>query len=436
MSNVSPRSIPKARGGTLTDHYPPPPTIRRRDSCRLCGGKTLDLVLSLEPTPPANAFVTLAEADKEQARFPLDVFFCEDCFHVQLLDVLDPKVLFENYVYVSGTSPLFVKHFEDYAADVMARLSPRQSGLAVDIGSNDGTLLGFFKKAGMKVLGIDPARDIAEKATACGIETINDFFSASVAEKILANHGPAAVITANNVFAHIDDLAGISEGISSLLSDDGLFVFEVSYLVDVFEKTLFDTIYHEHLAYHSVRPLISFFDKHGMELIEAGRIESHGGSLRGMAQKKGGPRPVGNSVARAVAAEVKLGLDKAETLRAFADRIDTRKAQLSALLAGLKAEGKSIAGFGAPAKATTLMYHFGIGPEVIDFIVDDSPLKQNLLTPGMHIPVVGPQTVDERKPDALVILAWNFAGPIMANNAAFHDRGGRFIIPLPEVRMI
>ncbi len=378
----------------------------------------------------------MAEADKEQALFPLDVFFCEDCFHVQLLDVVEPKVLFENYVYVSGTSPVFVKHFEDYAADVMGRLAPGPGGLVVDIGSNDGTLLGFFKDAGMKVLGIDPARDIAEKATASGIETLNDFFSAPLAEKILGTHGPAAVITANNVFAHIDDLAGVSEGIASLLADDGIFVFEVSYLVDVFEKTLFDTIYHEHLAYHSVKPLLPFFDRHGMELIEAVRVESHGGSLRGMAQKKGGPRTVGASVARAVAREAELGLDRAETLRAFAGRIDTRKAELSAVLAGFKAEGKTVAGFGAPAKATTLMYHFGIGPDVIDFIVDDSPLKQNLLTPGMHIPVVGQQAITERKPDALVILAWNFADPIMAKNAAFHDRGGRFIIPLPEVRMI
>lgn len=344
--------------------------------------------------------------------------------------------MFENYVYVSGTSPLFVKHFENYAADVMARLSPSPGGLVVDIGSNDGTLLRFFKNAGMKVLGIDPARDIAEKATACDIETLNNFFSAPLAEEILAAHGPAAVITANNVFAHIDDLAGVTKGIASLLADDGLFVFEVSYLVDVFEKTLFDTIYHEHLAYHSVKPLLSFFDAHGMELIEAVRIESHGGSLRGMAQKKGGPRAVGASVARAVLREESLGLDKAETLRTFAGRIDTRKAELSMVLAELKAEGKTVAGFGAPAKATTLMYHFGIGPDVIGFIVDDSPLKQNLFSPGMHIPVVGQEALAEREPDALVILAWNFAEPIMAKNAAFHDRGGRFIIPLPEVRMI
>jgi len=408
----------------------------RRDTCRLCGGKSLEMVLSLEPTPPANAFVPPEDAAKEQARFPLDVFFCRDCAHVQLLDVVDPKVLFENYVYVSGTSPVFVKHFEDYANDVMHRFSPASGGLAVDIGSNDGTLLGFFQNAGIKVLGIDPARDIADQATKSGIETICGFFSQQLAQTILKDRGPAAVITANNVFAHIDDLAGVTQGIHGLLSDDGIFVFEVSYLLDVYEKTLFDTIYHEHLAYHSVKPLMSFFDRHGLELIEAIRVDSHGGSLRGMVQKKGGPHTPGASVGQLVTAEEAAGLDRAETFLAFSGHIDARKRELSDMLRGLKAEGKAIAGFGAPAKATTLMYHFGIGPELIDFIVDDSPLKQGLLTPGMHIPVVGSEAIAEQKPDALVILAWNFAEPIMAKNDVFHQAGGRFIIPLPEVRMI
>ena len=239
----------------------------RRETCRLCGSRDVTLVFGLEPTPPANAFVSESELDREQERFPLDVFFCESCGHVQLLDVVDPRVLFENYVYVSGTSPVFVKHFEDYAADVVARFAPPQDKLVLDIGSNDGTLLSFFKAAGYPVLGVDPAKDIAASATAKGIETKADFFSPAFAQAVRAERGPAAVITANNVFAHIDDLGGVADGVRTLLADDGVFVFEVSYLVDVFEKTLFDTIYHEHLAYHSVRPLIPFFDAAlGMEL--------------------------------------------------------------------------------------------------------------------------------------------------------------------------
>jgi SAM-dependent methyltransferase len=370
-----------------------------------------------------------------QETFPLDVFFCNDCGHVQLLDVVDPRILFENYVYVSGTSPVFVKHFEDYAAWVRGTFAPAAGSLVVDIGSNDGTLLRFFKDAGHAVLGDDPARDIARRATESGIETVADFFTPDMAETIRSERGAAAVITGNNVFAHVDDLVGIVTGIRSLLAPDGVFVFEVSYLVDVYENTLFDTIYHEHLAYHTVKPLKRFFASHGMELIAAERVGSHGGSLRGVAQLAGGPRPAASSVAALVALEEQIGLDRAETLKGFAAKIDRVKDELSSRLVALKAAGKSIAAFGAPAKATTLMYHFGIGPDLIDFIVDDSPLKQGLYSPGMHIPVVPSSAIEERKPDCLVVLAWNFAEPIMKKHAGFRESGGQFIVPLPEVKV-
>ncbi len=405
----------------------------RRTTCRLCGGQHLSEVLSLEPTPPANAFVSADQLSAPQPTFPLDVFFCEDCQHVQLLDVVDPAVLFENYVYVSGTSPLFVKHFEDYAAFVIDTYAPSPGALIFDIGSNDGTLLQAFKRAGHKVLGVDPAKDIAAAATAAGIDTISGFFSHAMAETICSDHGRAAVITANNVFAHIDDLGGVLDGVRSLLDDDGVFVFEVSYLVDVFEHTLFDTIYHEHLAYHTVAPLVAFMAAHGMELIGATRVSSHGGSLRGVAQKAGGSKPVSHSVSELIDLEHKMGLDKAETYRDFGIRIDVLKAELSTLLREKKAAGRTIAAFGAPAKATTLMYHFGIGADLIDFIVDDSPLKQGLYSPGMHIPVVPSSMISERKPDDIVILAWNFAGPIMEKNKDFTESGGQFIVPLPSL---
>lgn len=408
----------------------------RRSTCRLCGGGALELVLKLEPTPPANAFVPAAGLGRAQETFPLDVFFCGDCGHVQLLDVVDPRVLFEHYVYVSGTSPVFVKHFEDYAAQVLGRFQPQPGSLVLDIGSNDGTLLSFFKRAGHRVLGIDPAIEIARLATEAGIETLAGFFTPDLARTLRAERGPAAVVTANNVFAHIDDLAGVAEGVRTLLAPDGVFVFECSYLADVVEKTLFDTIYHEHLAYHAVQPLRRFLARCGLELIEAIRVDSHGGSLRAVAQTAGGPRPVGNSVALLVALEERLGLDKAETFHRFAADIEALKAELGGLLRRLKAEGKTIGAFGAPAKATTLMYHFAIGPELIDFIIDDSPLKQGLYSPGMHIPVLSSAAIAERKPDYLVVLAWNFAQPIIAKNAAFREAGGRFIVPLPKVEVI
>lgn len=391
----------------------------------------LSRVLSLAPTPPANAFV--ADPDIEQPAFPLDVYFCEICAHVQLLDVVDPAALFSDYVYVSGTSPVFVRHFDDYARTMIDAYGLDEGDLVVDIGSNDGTFLRFFQDAGLDVLGIDPARDIARRATEDGIETVNAFFTPALAEEIARERGGAALVGANNVFAHIDDLSSVIDGVRRLLRPAGVFAFEVSYLADVYENALFDTIYHEHLDYHSVKPLVRFFAANGMELIAAQRVPTHGGSLRGIAQHFGGPHAVDPSVADRIAEEERLGLDRIETFHGFAERIDRVRDELTQLFETIKSQGGSIAGFGAPAKATTLMHHFGIGPRVVDFIVDDSPLKQGLFTPGLHIPVVGPAAIAERRPDYLVILAWNFAAPIMEKHAAFAGAGGRFIVPLPRV---
>ena len=285
----------------------------------------------------------------------------------------------------------------------------------------------------MNVLGVDPARDIAAAATAVGIETLATFFSLDLAGKILAKRGPAKVVTANNVFAHADDLSDLTLGICELLSPDGVFVFEVSYLVDVFEGTLFDTIYHEHLAYHTVRPLQQFFDRHGLELIKAERVASHGGSLRGVVQHKDGPHAVDASVRVCIEHEAEIRLHEAATLQHFGEKICHVGTELMAVLKSMKASGKRIAGFGAPAKATTLMYQFGMGPDMIDFIVDDSPLKQELFSPGMHIPILPSEALYSKRPDAVVVLAWNFAKPIMQNHAQFLERGGEFIVPLPTV---
>ena len=391
-------------------------------------------MLSLAPTPPANAFVAEEDLSAEQSRFPLDLYFCGGCTHVQLLDVVDPGLLFENYVYVSGTSPVFVKHFEDYAEQVIARFGPDPGSLVVDIGSNDGTLLAAFKSRGLGVLGVDPAREIARLASDSGIETIANFFTPALAREIRENHGAAGVVAANNVFAHADDLKGVVDGVRSLLAPDGVFVFEVSYLADVIEKTLFDTVYHEHLAYHSLKPLVRFFADAGMELFAAERVDTHGGSLRGMAGLAGGPHRADGSIDRLIGLEDDLKLDRAETFLGFQRRIDELGADLGRLVSGIKAEGKSIAGFGAPAKATTLMHHFSIGADTLDFIVDDSPLKQGLYTPGHHIPVLPPEALYDRRPDYVMVLAWNFARPIMEKHSAFLDAGGHFIVPLPELR--
>jgi SAM-dependent methyltransferase len=406
-----------------------------RQPCRLCAASSLTKVLTLTPTPPANAFVSEGQLGAKQQTFPLELFFCEECSHLQLLDVVDPAELFRNYVYVSGTSPSFVNHFEDYAQYCCDRFDLSPDNLVIDIGSNDGTLLKIFKDRDLKVLGIDPARAIAKEATENGIETWPEFFDQTIANRIKEQKGLASLVTANNVFAHADDLSGITAGIRSLLTPDGVFVFEVSYLADVYEDTLFDTIYHEHVAYHSVLPLEKFFKSKGLDLFAVERASSHGGSLRGMVQLPGGPHQPDGSVQTLIDHEQKLAFDKPATWLDFAKKIDGLRDELVELLTRLKQDGKSIAGFGAPAKATTLMYHFNLGPDIIDFIADDAPLKQGLYSPGLHIPVLSSHALYERKPDYVVLLAWNFAPQIMANHQDYLKSGGHFIQPLPEVRI-
>ena len=408
---------------------------KRRNTCRLCNKTNLKLAFSLEPTPPANAFVDKQKISINQDCYPLDVFFCKDCKHVQLLDVVDSKILFEDYVYVSGTSPVFVKHFEEYANFLIENYLQNKKSLVIDIGSNDGTLLSFFKEKGVKVLGVDPAKEISSKANSNGIETLNNFFTFEFSKLIQKKYGRAEIITANNVFAHVNDMKDLINGIKNLLAPNGIFVFEVSYLVDVIQKNLFDTIYHEHLSYHSVIPLIKFFNDNGMELIEVVRVDSHGGSLRGIVQMKDGIRKIGDSVKHSTDLEKEIKIDQFETYVKFFHKINEEKNELHKLLQRLKNDKKSIVGFGAPAKATTFLYHFSIKPEIIDYIIDDSPLKQGLFTPGMHIPVYSSEKLYEKNPDYVIILAWNFAESIMKRHQKIKDLGTHFIIPLPKLRV-
>lgn len=390
-------------------------------------------MLSLVPTPPANAFISAERLGESQATYPLELVFCESCAHVQLHDVVDPKVLFEDYVYVSGTSAVFVAHFKAYAEDLIQRLHLEAGALVIDIGSNDGTLLRFFAEHGMRVLGVDPARQIAENATRAGIETLPEFFDLNLARRIRESRGPAQLVAANNVMAHIDDLKGAVAGIRELLAPSGVLAFEVSYLVDVYTGVYFDTIYHEHVSYHTVGPLDRFFRENGMELFDVFRVPTHGGSLRGLVQLQGAGRPRSERVDELERLESGLGLGRPQTLVAFKDRIEAARSSLTKLLDDLKASGKRIAGYGAPAKTTTLLHHFRIGRETVDFIADDSPLKQGLYTPGTHIPVVAAEAIYDRSPDYLLVLAWNFAESIMAHRAPYAARGGRFIVPLPTL---
>lgn len=405
---------------------------RRNDACRLCRGKNLAEVLSLTATPPANACVPANQLDVVQPRFPLDVAFCNDCGHLQLIDEVDPSYLFSHYVYASGAAPAMVAHLNAYGANLVRRLDLGPDDFVVEIGSNDGTFLRTFKDAGCRVLGIDPAQNIAAQANAAGIATLPAFFNLDVAKQVRAEYGAAKLVCANHVFAHVNDMQGFVDGVRNLLAPDGTFVFEVGYLLDVYEKSTFDTIYHEHLDYHRVGPLRRFFDANGLEMIAAERSDIQGGSLRGYVSLPG-VYPVQPSLAALEAKEEKAGLDKPATFLSWADRIRRSGIELTTLLSGLKAQGKTIAAYGLPAKATTLMYHFGLDQETIAYIVDDAPLKVGLYSPGLHVPIVAVDALYQNRPDYVVVLAWNFADSIIARHQAFLAAGGRFIVPLPNL---
>jgi len=409
----------------------------KKNSCRTCLSSDIQKVVELTPTPPGNNFISGDQMDKLEEVFPLDLYFCNVCHHIQLGHVVDPQFLFQNdYSYVSSTSPVFVEHLSSYAKYAINLLDIKKSSLIIDIGSNDGTCLKYFKQLGMTVLGIDPAVKIAEIANSNGINTIPDFFSSSIAKEIIIEHGKADLITSHNACAHIDDLDSVISGVSMLLKDDGVFIMEVGYFLDVFENKWFDTIYHEHVDFHTVKPLHKLFSRFDLELFRVERITPQGGSIRVFIQRKGGKRPIDVSLSELEKLESKMGLHKPETYKHFENQINKVRDNFQDLIKDIKESGKTIAAFGAPTKATTLSYHFQINKTQIDFIVDDNPLKQGLYSPGIHIPVYDASHIYTKKPDYLIILAWNFAESIMSKHQEYLELGGSFIIPMPETRVI
>lgn len=403
-----------------------------KTSCRVCKGKHLGRVFSFGPTPLANAFLQKSQINDPEYYFPLDVFFCQTCSFLQLGVVVDPEVLFGDYVYVSSTSPVFIKHFEDFAKDVVKEYQLAKDSLVIDIGSNDGILLKPFKAFDMKVLGVEPAKHIATIAKKDGIPTIAEYFTVSTAKNIIKKYRKAKVVTATNVFAHIDDLDEVIKGLEVLLDTDGVFIIEAPYLADFLQKRYFDLVYHEHLSYWSVNALITIFKRFDMKVIDVEKVPVHGGSLRVFVARKKSTFPVKKSVDRFIKLERKLGFDDIQTYFSYTKNVQQNKLLLLTMLARLKSKGKKIAGYGAPAKGNTLLNFFSIGSETLDYIVDDSPLKQGLFSPGKHIPVVAASELLKNRPDYLLILAWNFANPIMNNLPSFKKSGGKFIVPVPE----
>lgn len=409
--------------------------VTKRTTCRLCDSTNLALVLPMKPSPIADAFIPVEQKDAIQPLIPLDLYQCQECGHAQNIDVVNPEELFRNYIFTTGSSPGLIKHFEQYAQEIVSKFALAKDSLIVEIGSNDGTLLQFFKNCGMQILGIDPARDIARRASESGVPTLPEFFSKELAKQILKEHGPAKLIVANNVYAHSDQLADITGGIASLLDTDGLFVFEVSYLLDIIDNFVFDTIYHEHLSYHSIIPFMQFFQKHGLELFDVEKIVTKGGSMRCFVQKLNGPRKRSIMVDQMVHSEIQRGLHKPEIFQQYGMQIMQRKHTLITYIEEAKRQGKRIAGYGASTTVTTLLYQFEL-EDKLDYLIDDNAKKHGMLSPGCHLEVKPSSVLYEDAPDIVIILAWQYARPIMQKHMQFLEGNGVFIIPLPQFKIV
>ena len=401
--------------------------------CYICSSTNLTNFLNLGNHPPPLNFVTKERLLDRNEAFPLQVFFCSNCGLVQLGDAVDPRIMFKEYLYTSGISTAFRTHLESFTEKLVERFSPNKDDLVIDIASNDGTLLQFFKNSGLRVLGVEPS-NIADIAKKNGIQTVNDFFNERVAKQILDENGQAKIITITNAFAHIKDLDSLMNGIRILLKEDGVFVSESQYLVDIIEKLEYDTIYHEHLRYYCLKPLIQLFEKYDMEVFDCERISSHGGSIRVYASLKG-KFTKSNNVKNIIDYEDKLKLSEIETYQEFARKIYENKNKLIALLSKIKADGHRIVGISAPARSSTILNFCNINSENLDYIAEKSTLKIGKFTPGSHIEVVDDKQLVIDQPDFALLLSWHLSDSIVAK---IRDDGfkGKIILPLPEPKII
>ena len=403
--------------------------------CRICSSNNLKMILDLGEQPPSNSFIDKNKLNSLESKFPLRLFWCKDCYLVQLLDIVDKEYLFKNYFYMTSASKPIVEHFKKYAQDVFQEFLQKDDSFVVEIGSNDGSLLKEFKKLGASILGIEPATNLSELANQSNITTKNTFFSSQVSKEIIKSRH-ASVVIANNVIAHIEDLQDLMSGIKTLIGNHGVFIFEVPYLVDLIKNLEFDTVYHEHLSYFSILPLLKLVKQFGLEIFDIRKQSVHGGTLRIFVSKQNNFE-VSSSIDDFINSEYELGLDKNLIYDSFSEKIKKLKIQLKELLVELKKENKSLFGYGASAKGNVLLNYCKIDNTILDFIIDTTPIKQGKYTPGTHIPVYSPDKIlDEGDGSIALLLAWNYKSQILAKENQFRANGGKFLLPIPQPELI
>lgn len=405
--------------------------------CRVCSSTDLSKYLDLGEMPLANALIK-SEADRKSEHFfPLEVLFCNNCSLSQLSVVVDPKILFSGYVYRSSISKTFRQHCLAMGVELKKRLGGKNGLLALDIASNDGCLLKEFRSAGFRVAGVEPAKNLVALARADSIITFDTFWNAETAENILKELGKVDVITATNVLAHVDDVNAFVSALDIVLNENGLVVIEVPTVANIVEKNQFDTIYHEHLSYFLLKPLIKLFEANGFKVVDIQQFKIHGGTMRVFAAKKPSSiRKNDATITKAIRNEKLKNLYSIETYLKLARNVEKIKNDLILILNDIKNKGKHVAAYGASAKGNTLLNYCGVGAGLIDFIIDDTPEKQNCQSPGNNIPIFAPLHLEEKKPEYLILLAWNFAKELISKTTSHQYRGGKYIVPIPEVKVI
>ena len=409
--------------------------VRRDTHCQVCQSEDIVTVMTLSDTPPEDQFVSSDKRHLLQPCFPLEQAICRQCGYLFLPHVLSPEVSYQSYTYETSVTLGLTNQYQSYADEVLADYGIENDMLVVDLGSNDGTMLRAFQRDEVRVLGVEPATQIAQKAHQSGVPTLNDFFGKDVCQTVLDKHGKASVVTANYMFANIDGLVEFTQNVANLLRDDGVFVVLTGYHPEQMKINMFDYIYHEHFSYFTATVLKTLFAKARLELIDAKLIQAKGGSIRVVAQKQGGKRRTTQALDDILNNEYEHKLYDPDTYFLYAKQINELKQQCIKQCQELVASGARIVGYGGSHSTTTLVYHFGLA-DFLEYQVDDNPVKQGMFSPGHHIPVYSPEKLYEDKPDVVLILAWNYAKPIMAKHEKYVQQRGRFLIPLPALSLI